>query len=208
MSSLRPTLQCLRRQKRSLQLSSPASSSTRLLAPTYAQVPSTSQSAHGYHKSLLHYSSRHATSSAAHDSHHELKEAIDGQSNWSTSYSATRTGLLGEPRLQQPQDFLSLAVETKESAETLAKRIGNARHSSDGDRAELRRVVRNLDRLSDLLCKVIDLAEFIRTAHPDPHWATAAEQAHQYLCSYMNLLNTDTSMYQVSHSLVLTLASH
>lgn len=203
MSSLRPALHCLRRQKRSLQLLASTPSNIPRLGPAHRESGFSTQSAHEPHRNSFNYSSRHATSSAAHDSHRELKEAIDGQSSWSTSYSAKRTGLLGEPRLQQPQDFLSLAVETKESAEKLAKRIGNARHSHSADRAELRRVVRNLDRLSDLLCKVIDLAEFVRTAHPDPNWAAAAEQAHQYLCSYMNLLNTDTSMYQVSNSLFL-----
>ncbi|OAD71591.1 hypothetical protein PHYBLDRAFT_125851 [Phycomyces blakesleeanus NRRL 1555(-)] len=61
----------------------------------------------------------------------------------------------------------------------------------------MQRVVKNLDRLSDTLCNVIDMAEFIRNAHPNPVLMEAANKAYSDLCSYMNTLNTDTRIHQV-----------
>ncbi|KAI9305607.1 hypothetical protein BJ944DRAFT_264935 [Cunninghamella echinulata] len=61
----------------------------------------------------------------------------------------------------------------------------------------MQRVVKNLDRLSDTLCIVIDLAEFLRNAHPNPTLLNAANNAYTDLCTYMNTLNTDTRLYKV-----------
>ena len=63
---------------------------------------------------------------------------------------------------------------------------------------ELRLVVKNLDRLSDLLCGVIDLCELVRNVHPDDQWITACERSYDRLCSYMNGLNTHVGLYEVS----------
>lgn len=57
--------------------------------------------------------------------------------------------------------------------------------------------MKNFDRLSDTLCAVIDAAELVRHAHPDPDWAEAANEAYEMLCSYMNVLNTHTELYEV-----------
>lgn len=59
------------------------------------------------------------------------------------------------------------------------------------------KVVKNFDRLSDLLCSVIDLAELVRNAHPDDAWREAANEAYEGLCGFMNVLNTHTGLYDV-----------
>lgn len=51
-------------------------------------------------------------------------------------------------------------------------------------------MVRDLDRLSDLLCRVIDMAEFMKSNHPDPRIQDAATQAFALMFEYMNVLNT------------------
>ena len=78
-----------------------------------------------------------------------------------------------------------------------------ARESRD----ELRLVLKNLDKLSDLLCGVIDLAELIRNSHPDPEWVTSANDAYDTLCEFMNILNTHVGLYQVRTPLVIAASS-
>ena len=48
-----------------------------------------------------------------------------------------------------------------------------------------------------MLCSVIDLAELVRNAHPDPEWVQSADEAYEQLCEYMNVLNTNVGLYEV-----------
>lgn len=112
---------------------------------------------------------------------------------YSTSLSARKfTGLFRNPELATPQGFHLEAEKALRRVKLLVNRITNANTEK-----ELRKVVKNMDRLSDTLCSVIDTAEFIRSSHPDPKFAQAANWAYGYLCSYMNSLNTNTELYQV-----------
>jgi len=61
-------------------------------------------------------------------------------------------------------------------------------------------MVKNLDRLSDLLCGVIDLAELVRNVHPDSAWVEGANAAYEQLCEYMNELNVHIGLYEVSRN--------
>lgn len=70
--------------------------------------------------------------------------------------------------------------------------------NSPSDPAELRKVVKNLDRLSDVLCGVIDMCELVRSVHPDQRWVAECDLAYERLCSFMNGLNTDRGLYEVS----------
>lgn len=51
-------------------------------------------------------------------------------------------------------------------------------------------VPRQLDLLSDTLCRVLDTADFVRCTHPDVRYQEAAVQAYAFLFDYMNVLNT------------------
>nr|AVI61055.1 mitochondrial intermediate peptidase [Cyclocybe aegerita] len=103
------------------------------------------------------------------------------------------TGLFGHPNLTHPSALISLAGSTLVRAQLLTDRILRARESRD----ELGKVVKNLDRLSDMLCGVIDLAELVRNAHPDRVWVDAANHAYESLCQFMNVLNTHVGLYKV-----------
>ena len=110
-----------------------------------------------------------------------------------TSWSRSPTGLFGQPSLVSPSSFHNLALATLIRAQSLTERIVRARQSRD----ELLKAVKNLDRLSDMLCSVIDLAELVRNAHPDPEWVGSANEAYEQLCEYMNVLNTNVGLYEV-----------
>jgi len=112
----------------------------------------------------------------------------------SPSTSLAPTGLFGNATLRNPKDFVSLAHATIMKAKAIVTRITKAPESGS---AEMRMVVRNFDRLSDVLCGVIDAAELVRHAHPDPEWVEASDEAYEILCSYMNVLNTHTPLYKV-----------
>ncbi|KAI0324462.1 mitochondrial intermediate peptidase [Cubamyces sp. BRFM 1775] len=103
------------------------------------------------------------------------------------------TGLFGHRALTTPATFNALADSTLRRAQLLTERILRARES----RVELFKVVKNLDRLSDMLCGVIDLAELLRNAHPDPLWVQSADEVYEKLCEFMNVLNTNVGLYEV-----------
>nr|AKF12274.1 mitochondrial intermediate peptidase [Collybia nuda] len=103
------------------------------------------------------------------------------------------TGLFGHSSLNTPHGLISLADATLVRAQLLVDRILRARES----REELLKVVKNLDRLSDMLCGVIDLAELVRNAHPERMWEEAANHAYLTLCEFMNVLNTHVGLHEV-----------
>ena len=51
-------------------------------------------------------------------------------------------------------------------------------------------IPRQLDLLSDSLCRVLDISDFVRCTHPDARYQEAAIRAYAYLFDYMNVLNT------------------
>lgn len=154
-----------------------------------------------YSRRPLHISRSDAASTAALDmgvapavekDHEILKELLDTRhSSGHVLLQGAPTGLFQIDHLRTPSDFLLLAQRTLIRCQLLVQRIARA----IGNPSELARVVRNLDRLSDMLCGVIDMAELVRHAHPDQGWANAANDAYEYLCNYMNVLNTHTELY-------------
>ncbi|CAG7847338.1 Mitochondrial intermediate peptidase Short=MIP; AltName: Full=Octapeptidyl aminopeptidase; Flags: Precursor [Serendipita indica DSM 11827] len=103
--------------------------------------------------------------------------------------SGTTSGLFKHPQMSTPEAFLPVAAATMARANYIVRRIVTAQ-----DEKETQRIVKNIDRLSDLLCGVIDMAELIRHMHPDRAWVDAANNAYDILCEYMNGLNTDVEL--------------
>lgn len=134
----------------------------------------------------------------------ELVSLFDQPQNGRQSRPLSVSGIFQHPELTSPAAFNTLAESTLARAQLLTERILRANQS----RHELFKVVKNLDRLSDLLCGVIDLAELLRNAHPDPRWVQCANESYEKLCEYMNVLNTHVGLYEASRGLPPPLAAN
>ena len=63
-----------------------------------------------------------------------------------------------------------------------------------------RLVARVFDDLSDELCRVADMSEFVRLAHPNVNFAAAAEDACITISGLVEQLNTHVGLYEVDIS--------
>ncbi|ERF72479.1 hypothetical protein EPUS_07688 [Endocarpon pusillum Z07020] len=98
-------------------------------------------------------------------------------------------GLLGIQYLKSPEGFFAFVQATKQKCDALvAKTL--AATSLD----EYRAMARDMDRLSDLLCRVIDVSDFMRVFHQDAAIIKAATQAYEHMFEYMNVLNTTAGL--------------
>ncbi|EFP85463.1 uncharacterized protein PGTG_11819 [Puccinia graminis f. sp. tritici CRL 75-36-700-3] len=109
-------------------------------------------------------------------------------------------GLLGYPELSHPEELIRLSEQTLRRAGLIVSRIVHSftPHHNTNPKLPQQAFLDSItafDRLSDVLCRVIDLAESIRNLHPHQEWVFAANQAHQLLSRYMNTLNTHKELY-------------
>lgn len=104
--------------------------------------------------------------------------------------SQNSTGLFCNPYLTSPKGLIQFAEETLNSARALTAHMIND-HSIES----LHSYIKDLDRLSDMLCRVIDLCEFIRVVHPKSSFVKAAEQCHYEMFEHMNILNTSKPLF-------------
>lgn len=133
--------------------------------------------------------------------HADLRAAFDrpvASRRPSTSTDSPASSLFLLPPLIHPSVMPRLTDRTLHHGKAIVQRIRDAPFDPTG--RELRLVVKNLDRLSDLLCGVIDMCELVRNVHPDDQWVEVCDAAYERLCSFMNELNTDQGLYRVSRS--------
>lgn len=86
-----------------------------------------------------------------------------------------------------PERFCQLKEQSIDDAEHIVEQIVNY----DGKR----NLVGLFDELSNCLCKVADLAEFVRVSHPKVSFRDAAEDASIAISSLVEKLNTDRRLY-------------
>jgi intermediate peptidase len=98
-------------------------------------------------------------------------------------------GLFQNRYLTGPEGFERFANTSLKKARKVVDKVLAAKTKED-----YRGVVRQLDRLSDLLCRVIDLSDFVRATHPDVRIQAAATSSHSMMYEYMNVLNATTGL--------------
>ncbi|KAK3984153.1 hypothetical protein QBC44DRAFT_337512 [Cladorrhinum sp. PSN332] len=121
-----------------------------------------------------------------------LRTIFDSPQAWD-SFSAVpvglNVGLFRNAFLTSPHGFLAFARVSLKRARAVVDRVLEASTIQ-----EYRAIVRHLDRLSDILCRVLDMADFVRVTHPDPQVQLQASNAWDLVYEYMNELNTMTGL--------------
>ncbi len=103
-----------------------------------------------------------------------------------------KKGFLLNKQITSPGDFKPVTLYTLRRAQFIVERI--LRASSEDERL---RLVTDIDRLSDTLCRLVDLAELVRNTHPNNAWVEAAHQTYDDVLVYMNGLNTTPELARV-----------
>ena len=98
-------------------------------------------------------------------------------------------GLCQNRYLTTPDGFDAFADSTIQKCKRLIRKITAAKSTT-----EFKRMARDFDRLSDNLCRVIDLSDFVRSVHPDREFRDAADRAYTKMFEYMNILNITTDL--------------
>jgi len=122
-----------------------------------------------------------------------LRKIFDAPSVWKDfakyGRGSQNTGLFGNPYLSQPNGFLTYANISLTRARAIVDKVLTASTVE-----EYQGIVRHLDRLSDILCRVLDMTDFVRVTHPDLKVQRKASDAWGMAYQYMNELNTMTGL--------------
>ncbi|XP_029922854.1 mitochondrial intermediate peptidase [Myripristis murdjan] len=95
-------------------------------------------------------------------------------------------GLFGVPELSSPAGFQGATQKALRDTQRL---VDTACSCSPGVQT-----VEAFDQLSDGLCKVADLADFVKVAHPDPAYREAAEKTCVEIGTVVEKLNTNVEL--------------
>jgi len=102
-------------------------------------------------------------------------------------WNQPKTGLFGIPELTEAGGFRVLKERCMENAENLVQ------EACSGTRT--RNVAVIFDDLSDELCRVADMAEFVRLAHPNDEFSLAAQDACIAISGLVEQLNTHLGIF-------------
>lgn len=109
------------------------------------------------------------------------------QKNLSPKLYEHITGIFNHDILQDPSGFHLLREKAIVDSDILVKEALSSHRK--------RKMVEIFDQLSNCLCKVADLAEFVRIGHPQQRFANAAEQASLTINAEVERLNTHKDLY-------------
>ncbi|KAF2827363.1 zincin [Ophiobolus disseminans] len=123
-----------------------------------------------------------------------LRKVFDNAAFWESfrrsSSKKTPSGIIGNKYLTHPEGFVDFVTITIQRCNAVVQKVSQAETVDD-----FKGMVRDLDKLSDLLCRVIDLADFVRGTHPNRKFQIMAVKAYHTVFQYMNQLNTTPVLY-------------
>ena len=113
------------------------------------------------------------------------RSSVQFKFNW--LQSSNRTGLFGISELKDSQGWAVLQDRCERNCQSLVEEVTSP--------TRRRNVAVIFDDLSDELCRVADMAEFVRLAHPDEQVAFAAQETCINISGLVEQLNTHTGIY-------------
>jgi intermediate peptidase len=123
-----------------------------------------------------------------------LRKVFDNASFWESfrrgSSKTKPAGIIGNKYLTHPEGFVDFVTITIQRCNAVVQKVSQAETVED-----FKYMVKDLDKLSDLLCRVIDLADFVRSTHPNRKFQIMAVKAYHTVFQYMNQLNTTPVLY-------------
>ncbi|KAF1920630.1 mitochondrial intermediate peptidase [Ampelomyces quisqualis] len=123
-----------------------------------------------------------------------LRNVFDNAAFWAnfrnSSAKAKPAGIIGNKYLTHPAGFDDFVTITIQRCNRVVRKVSRAASMQD-----FRGMVKDLDKLSDLLCRVIDLADFVRSTHPNRKFQISAVKSYHTVFQYMNQLNTTPVLY-------------
>lgn len=123
-----------------------------------------------------------------------LRKVFDNASFWNnfkqSSSKNAPSGIIGNKYLTHPEGFVDFVTVTIQRCNAVVTKVSQAETVED-----FKGMVKDLDKLSDLLCRVIDLADFVRGTHPSRKFQMMAVRAYHTVFQYMNQLNTTPVLY-------------
>jgi intermediate peptidase len=139
-------------------------------------------------------SARYGLSSSGKTDDDALRKVFDNAPFWESFRRGTKkteaSGIIGNKYLTRPEGFIDFTRITIQRCNAVVQKVSEAETVED-----FKNMVKELDKLSDLLCRVIDLADFVRSTHPNRKFQIMAVKAYHTVFQYMNQLNTTPVLY-------------
>ncbi|KAI3656980.1 hypothetical protein MP638_004254 [Amoeboaphelidium occidentale] len=125
------------------------------------------------------------------DDEKELRLAFDdkewGQYSATSGASQKPVGYFGQDYLREPSGLALKAQDTLRRCQALVQDIETSEPTA--------LVIKKLDILSDMICMVVDTAEFIRNTDPDEKWVDGANEVYNVLGNFLGQLNTHSGLH-------------
>nr|XP_061797355.1 mitochondrial intermediate peptidase-like [Nerophis lumbriciformis] len=112
--------------------------------------------------------------------------AFNGKPHTRLEMFEKSVGLFGVPELSSPAGFQVATQTALKNTQLLVEKVCSSTPGVE--------TVTAFDQLSDGLCKVADLADFVKVAHPDPKYREAAEKTCIDIGTVVEKLNTNVKL--------------